>query len=145
VRLLTLTGAGGTGKTRLALQVASELVDEFVDGAYFVALASIRDPALVLSAIAGTLGVRETGENSLVESLRFVLRDKGLLLVLDNFEHLVEAASAVSELLIAAPRLVLLVTSRAPLHVYAEHEYAVLPMEVPHLWSLPSLERLVGV
>ncbi|MBN1813052.1 MAG: tetratricopeptide repeat protein, partial [Anaerolineae bacterium] len=142
VRLLTLTGVGGTGKTRLALQVAAGLLDVFSDGVFFVPLAPIRDPALVIPAIAATLGVRESGDILLIEALQYALRDKQRLLLVDNFEHVLNAVSSVSQLLTAAPQLKVLVTSRAPLHIYGEHEYVVPPMAVPHPQSLPSLDRL---
>ncbi|HEV2131512.1 MAG TPA: adenylate/guanylate cyclase domain-containing protein, partial [Longimicrobiaceae bacterium] len=102
-RLLTLTGPGGTGKTRLALQAAADLVDSFADGTYFVNLAPISDPALVPSAIARVLGVREAPERLLTETLPEYLREKQLLLLLDNFEQVMEAAPLVAELLAAAP------------------------------------------
>ena len=103
MRLLTLTGPGGTGKTRLALQVAAELLDDFADGVWFVDLAPTHDPALVASAIATALGVKESGAQPLIESLKLSLRDKHLLLVLDNFEQVLAAAPLVAELL--RPRL----------------------------------------
>jgi predicted ATPase len=127
VRLLTLTGPGGTGKTRLGLQVAAELLDEFDSGAFFVALAPISDPELVASTIAGPLGVKESGEQSLEQSLKAYLRDKQLLLVLDNFEQVLEGAPLVGELLSACPKLKVMATSRTPLRLYGEQEYAVPP------------------
>jgi predicted ATPase/DNA-binding SARP family transcriptional activator len=147
VRLLTLTGVGGTGKTRLALQVAAGLATAgtaagYRDGVYWVALAALRDPALVVPTIAAALGVRESGEMPLLEALKYALRDRERLLVIDNFEQVVEAATAVGELLSAVPRVKVLATSRAPLHVYGEHVYAVPPMEVPQPQAPPSLERL---
>jgi class 3 adenylate cyclase len=101
VRLLTLTGPGGTGKTRLGLQVAADLLDDFEDGVFFVSLASLRDPALVSSTIAQTLGVREAGGQPLLESLKDSLRNRQMLLLLDNFEQVVSAAPMVAELLAA--------------------------------------------
>jgi predicted ATPase/DNA-binding SARP family transcriptional activator len=142
VRLLTLTGAGGTGKTRLAVQVAAGLQGTFADGVCFVGLAPVRDPALILPTIAAVLGVRESGASSLLESLQFFMRDRELLLVVDNLEHLIEGSPALIDLLAAADRLKVLATSRAPLHLYGEHEYVVPPMEVPHPQSLSSLDRL---
>jgi predicted ATPase len=103
VRLVTLTGPGGTGKTRLGLQVAAELLDEFADGVYFVNLAPISDPELVISTIAQTLGVPESGGRPLLDSVKSYLREKQLLLVLDNFEQVLDAAPLVAELLAAAP------------------------------------------
>jgi predicted ATPase/DNA-binding SARP family transcriptional activator len=131
VHLLTLTGPGGVGKTRLSLEVASLLLDQFADGVFFVALASIRDPALVGLTIAHTLGVRESQNKLPEEALKDYLRDRQLLLVLDNFEHLTPAAPLVTELLSVAPRVKILVTSRTLLHVYGEHLHPVLPMILP--------------
>ena len=118
-------------------------MEDFRDGVYLVPLAPLRDPALVVPTIAAALGVRESGETPLLEALKYALRDRERLLVIDNFEQVHRGgAPAVGELLAAAPGLKVLVTSRAPLHVYGEHEYAVPPMEVPHPRALPSLERL---
>lgn len=129
--LLTLVGPPGTGKTRLALQVAWEVADTFQDGAFFVSLAPINNPALVTNTIAGVMGVNETQEQPLLETLKHVLRESRTLLVLDNFEHLLPAATQVSELLSAAPGLKVLATSREPLHLYGEQEYAVPPLALP--------------
>jgi predicted ATPase/class 3 adenylate cyclase len=142
VRLLTLTGAGGTGKTRLGLQVAAELTDEFEDGVFFVSLAAISDPELVVPDVAGTLGVKETGGQPLLKSLEYYLREKHILLVLDNFEQVLEAAPMVSELLSAAPNLKVLATSRISLGLYGEYEYSVPPLDLPDLERAPSVERL---
>ncbi len=131
VGLLTLTGPGGIGKTRLALQVAANLLDHFVDGIYFVALAPIIDPDLVSTTLAQTLGVREAAGLPLQESLQDYLRDKQLLLVLDNFEQILLAAPLVSMLLTACPRLKVLVTSRSALHLYGEQEFPVPPLALP--------------
>ena len=131
VHLLTLTGPGGVGKTRLSLEVATLLLDQFEDGAFFVALAPIRDPVLVGPTIAHTLGVRESQSKPPIETLKDYLRDRQLLLVLDNFEHLTKAAPLVTELLTAASRVKVLVTSRTLLHVYGEHLHPVLPMKLP--------------
>jgi predicted ATPase/class 3 adenylate cyclase len=131
VRLLTLTGPGGTGKTRLGLQAAAELLDDFTDGVFFVPLAPLTDPQLVPTAIAGALGVREAGERPLVERLREFLATKQVLLVLDNVEHLVEAAPIMGELLGSAPGLKALATSRVPLRLRAEREYPVAPLGLP--------------
>jgi predicted ATPase/class 3 adenylate cyclase/DNA-binding XRE family transcriptional regulator len=141
-RLLTLTGPGGTGKTRLALQVAAEFLDSFADGVYFVALAPIRDPALVIETIAATLGVKEGGDQPLPTLLKRHVRDKQLLLVLDNFEQVNDAAPLVAELLETAPRLKALVTSRACLQIYGECEFPVPPLALPDPRRLPPLERL---
>ena len=131
VHLLTLTGPGGVGKTRLSLEVATLLLDQFEDGAFFVALAPIRDVVLVGATIAHALGVRESQSKSPEETLKDYLRDRHMLLVLDNFEHLTKAAPLVTELLTAAARLKVLVTSRTLLHVYGEHLHPVLPMKLP--------------
>jgi predicted ATPase/DNA-binding SARP family transcriptional activator len=145
VRLLTLTGAGGAGKTRLALQVASGMLAEYPDGVYLVDLAPVRDPGLVVPTIAKTLGVIESGGESLLETVKYALGQRRLLLLLDNFEQVISAAPAVSELLAAAPNLVVLVTSRTPLRLSAEFEYPVPPMAVPGPQDLPPLEQLAQV
>jgi predicted ATPase len=137
-----LTGAGGTGKTRLDLQAAAELTDEFEDGVFFVSLAAIRDPQLVVGAVAGTLGVKEAGGQSLLESLEYYLGEKRMLLLVDNFEQVLEAAPMVSEVLSAAPNLKVLATSRIPLGLYGEHEYAVPPLALPDPERLPTVESL---
>jgi predicted ATPase len=132
-RLMTLTGPGGTGKTRLALAVAAELLDDFRDGCWFVDLAPLRDPALVLSTIARTLGLRESSVRSVQDALSAFLAAKRLMLVLDNYEHVLAAAPVVSTLLQAGPGNVALVTSREPLHLRGEREFAVSPLTVPDL------------
>jgi predicted ATPase/class 3 adenylate cyclase len=142
VRLLTLTGPGGIGKTRLGLQVAAELLDAFKDGVYFVALASLRDATLVPATIAQTLGLREAGSLPLHTFLNDYLRDKQLLLLLDNLEQIPEAAAAVADLLALAPHLKVLITSRVALHLYGEHEYVVPSLALPDLKHLAPLERL---
>jgi predicted ATPase/DNA-binding CsgD family transcriptional regulator len=129
--LLTLVGTPGTGKTRLALRVGQEVIDTFRDGVYVVSLAQISDPALVTSNIATCIGVNETPGQPLIETLKQVLRNSHMLLLLDNFEHLLPAATQVSELLTAAPYLKVLATSREPLHIYGEQEYAVPPLALP--------------
>ena len=128
VRLVTLTGPGGTGKTRLALRVAAELIERFRNGVFLVSLAALTDPQLVLPTIAQTLGVREQPGTPLAETLAAELGEKRLLLLLDNFEQLLAAASQLAQLLAQAPRLKLIVTSRERLNVAAEHEYAVQPL-----------------
>ena len=142
VRLVTLTGPGGSGKTRLALQAAAELVEDFPHGVYFVALEPIADLALVLPTIAQTVGLRESGGASLADRLKDLLADKRLLLVLDNVEQLVEAAPELAELLAAAPELKLLVTSRTPLHLSGEHEFSVPSLSLPDLAHLPELASI---
>jgi predicted ATPase/DNA-binding SARP family transcriptional activator len=128
VRLATLTGPGGTGKTRLAIQAGVELAERFDDGVYFVGLAEVEDPALVPYAIADALEVEEHPDRAMTETLARRLEDRRLLLVLDNFEHVDDAAPVVSGLLLAAPDLKVLATSRAPLRLYGEHEYPVPPL-----------------
>lgn len=141
-RLLTLTGPGGTGKTRLSLQVAAEVVDEFKDGAWFVDLSMIKDPPAVMQAIARALGVRELGERPMQEVLQDYLRDKQLLLILDNFEQVIDAAPLVKELLVNAPRIQVLVTSRILLRVTGEQGYEVPQFTLPDPAHLPPLEQL---
>ncbi len=140
VGLVTLTGPGGTGKTRLALQVGTELLDHFRDGVYFVALAPVSDPNVVASAIVEVLGMRETPGRPLSESLKDYLRDRMALLVLDNFEQVLDAGPLVAELLSAAPKLQVLVTSRAVLHLYGEHAFPVPPLALPPRGPRPSAE-----
>ncbi|MFQ5874043.1 MAG: tetratricopeptide repeat protein, partial [Dehalococcoidia bacterium] len=144
VRLLTLTGPGGIGKTRLGLQVAADLLDHFEDGAYFVDLAPLSDPGLVVSTIAQTLGVREAEDQPLFDLLKESLWNRQMLLLLDNFERVVAAAPQVVELLEACPQLKLLVTSREALHVRGEHEFSVPPLGLPEPDDRRSLaiERL---
>jgi predicted ATPase/DNA-binding CsgD family transcriptional regulator len=130
-RLLTLTGPGGSGKTRLALQLAKGVCDGFPDGVYFVALAPVGHPDLVLSSIAEGIGLRDEGDRPLPDRLRRHLASARSLLVLDNFEHLIAAAPMVAEVLQATAVLQIVVTSRAPLHLSGEQEYEVPPLRVP--------------
>ncbi|MDL2335009.1 MAG: adenylate/guanylate cyclase domain-containing protein [Chloroflexota bacterium] len=127
-RLLTLTGPGGTGKTRLSIRVAEELLDEYRDGCWFVPLEVLREPDLVPSAIASALSVRIPGDKSAMETLSAWLAERQLLLVLDNFEQVTTAAPLIGQLLSAAPGVKVLATSRIPLHIYGENEYAVPPL-----------------
>ncbi len=131
VRLLTLIGPPGVGKTRLALALAAALREQFADGVCFVELAAVRDPALVLAAIAQPLGVKESGEQPLAQLLASDLRTKAMLLVLDNCEQVMRAAPALAALLAACPALKILATSRAPLRLRAEHLVRVPPLPVP--------------
>jgi predicted ATPase/serine/threonine protein kinase len=131
VRLLTLTGPGGTGKTRLCFAVAADLLNDFRDGVFFVALAAIHDPGLVASTIAQTVGVKEVGGASLIERLREFLRERQMLLAIDNFEQLIPAAPLLAELLRSSARLKILITSREALRITGEHEFAVSTLSVP--------------
>jgi predicted ATPase/DNA-binding SARP family transcriptional activator len=137
-RLVTLYGPGGSGKTRLAQQIAWDMQASFADGAVFVALAPLRDPALVLEAIAQACGLHEVDKMSLGEQLR----DKQLLLVLDNCEHLPAAAPVIADLIAAAPTICVLATSRSVLRIQGEHTLAVMPLPLPDLTQLPPLDVL---
>jgi predicted ATPase/class 3 adenylate cyclase len=141
-RLLTLTGPGGTGKTRLALQAGADLLEGFDDGTFFIDLATITDPAQVPSAIAGPLGLKESAEQTLLETLKSYLHHKHLLLVLDNFEQVLDGAPIVAELLAACAKLKVLATSRIPLRLYGEQEYPVPPLAAPDPRVLPPLKAL---
>ena len=140
VRLLTLTGPAGVGKTRLALHAANAAAAHFPDGPRLVALAATRDPALVLPAIAQALDLREDGARPLAGRVHGYLRPRRLLLVLDNFEQVVAAAPGLADLLAACPRVAAVVTSRAPLRVRGEQEYRVAPLAVPDLATPTPLE-----
>ncbi|CAA9458182.1 MAG: hypothetical protein AVDCRST_MAG37-3343 [uncultured Rubrobacteraceae bacterium] len=140
VRLVTLTGIGGVGKTRLAMAVAHEVESHFPGGVAFVVLASLRDPALVIPTITRSLGLSGAEGQSSHETLHAYLREKRLLLVLDNFEHLLEAASEVVHLIEVCPGLVVLATSRAPLRVRGEQEYPVPPLALPSSTQNPTEE-----
>ena len=143
IRLLTLTGAGGIGKTCLAQKVAADLISVFAHGACLVQLAPISDFHLVIPTIAQTLGLRDVEERSLFESLKAFLRDKHLLLLLDNFEQVLEASPALVELLQACPSIKIMVTSRAVLHVEGEYEFSVPPLSLPDPLHLPAYEELL--
>ena len=142
VRLLTLSGVGGAGKTRLALQAAADMVDEFEHGVFFVPLDALSEPGLVLPTIANAFDVREAAGRPLQEQLQDYLREKEMLLVLDNFEQVIDAAPRVSDLLTAAPRLKVLVTSREVLRLSGETEYPVPPLSLPDPKRLPPLAQL---
>ncbi len=139
IHLLTLTGSGGTGKTRLGLQVAAELSDAFPDGVHFVNLAPISDPTFVVPTIVQTLALKEITDQPLLDLLKAFLHEKHLLLLLDNFEQVVSAATYVAELLVTCPKLKVLVTSRAVLQVRGEQEFAVPPLQLPDPKHLPDL------
>jgi predicted ATPase/DNA-binding CsgD family transcriptional regulator len=142
VRLVTLTGPGGVGKTRLGVQTATDMQDKFPDGVAFVSLASIHDPTLLLPSIVQTLGLQEVEAQPLLELLVAYLRGKHLLLLLDNFEQIVTAASALVELLAVCPELKIVVTSRTMLRVRGEYECAVPPLAFPTHTSPPSSESV---
>jgi non-specific serine/threonine protein kinase len=142
IRLVTLTGPGGVGKTRLAMEVAADLVLEFTHGVVFVPLASVRDPALVVPAIAQELGVRAAARRPLVARLKAFLASRRMLLVLDNFEQVVEAALVVADLATAVPSLSILVTSRERLRLSIEHAYPVPPLALPAMREPAVLERI---
>jgi predicted ATPase/class 3 adenylate cyclase/DNA-binding CsgD family transcriptional regulator len=142
VRLLTLTGPGGTGKTRLGLQVAAELSETFTDGVYFVNLAPLSDPHLVVATIAQTLDLKEVAGQSLLDLLKEALHWKHLLLLLDNFEQVVDAAMDVAVLLAVCPNLKVMGTSRMTLHIRGEQEFPVPPLAVPDPKRLPDLVTL---
>jgi predicted ATPase/class 3 adenylate cyclase len=145
-RLVTLTGPGGTGKTRLALEVGGDLLGGFSDGAFFVDLAPIGDPDLVSLTVAQAIGLSVDPGGDALKAARAHLRDSELLLIVDNFEQVVQATGAVEELLSAAPRLRVLVTSRVPLHVYGERVYEVPPFELPERGqSLEDISKSAAV
>lgn len=145
VRLLTLSGPPGVGKTRLSLAIAAQLAPEFADSVYFVALASINDPDLVPFALAQILGVQEVMGQPLLVTLREALHSRRLLLVIDNFEHVLGAAACISELLAGAAQLKILISSREALHIYGEHELSVSPLALPDPRRLPPLAELAQV
>lgn len=143
VRLVTLTGPGGTGKTRLALQTATDLMDRFTNGVFFVDLAPIREPEGVLATVARTIGVKETSDRPLIDTLKDQLRTQKMLLLLDNFEQVTAAAPMMMELLQGCPKLKMLVTSREALHLRGEHVHPVPTLSLPHNDHKPqSVEQL---
>ena len=142
VRLLTLTGPGGVGKTHLALEVAHDLVPDFADGVYFVPLAAISEPDFVLPAIAQAVGLREADIRSPLEVLQAALANQSLLLLLDNFEQILAAAPPLADLLAVCPQVKLLVTSRATLRLQGEHELVVYPLALPDLAQLTTWDSL---
>jgi predicted ATPase/class 3 adenylate cyclase len=144
-RLLTVTGPGGTGKTRLAQEIGAEALDQYPDGVFFVDLSALTDPALVVPTIAATLGVREVLGQPLLQTLSSFLIDKRLLLLLDNCERVLAAAPEVGALLAANPTVSILATSRAALHIRGEREFPLLPLLLPAADRLPPLEALEQV
>lgn len=142
VRLVTMTGIGGTGKTRLAHAIAETMIEEFADGVFMVELSSVALPELVPASIAQPLGVQDAGGRPVLEILKDHLADKQMLLVLDNFEQIVDAAPQIAELLAAAPEIKILVTSRFLLRITAEREFVVPPLSPPPNELLSSFEKL---
>ena len=145
VRLVTVTGPGGIGKTRLAVETASRLVEHFPGGTHFVSLSPLSDPSLIASMIVQNLGIREAGGKSPLELLKENFQDSlraPILLLLDNFEHLLQAVPTVAELMALSSNLKILVTSRAALHVYGEFEFPVSPLAVPDSHSMLPIEIL---
>jgi predicted ATPase/DNA-binding CsgD family transcriptional regulator len=142
VGLVTLTGTGGVGKTRLGLHVAAEVVEEFAEGVFFISLAPISDPDLVVPTIAEVFGIKEVGDRILLDLLKAYLQYKCLLLVLDNFEQVLNSAVQVAELLASCPHIKVLVTSRAVLHVRGEQEFPVPPLAIPNLKQISDLIAL---
>jgi predicted ATPase/DNA-binding CsgD family transcriptional regulator len=143
IRLVTIVGPNGIGKTRLGLELTHRLAVYFRDGAFFISLAPLNDPGMVASAIAQVLGLHETRAQPILEALKDTLRDRQLLLMLDNFEHLLPAALLASDLLVCVPGLKILATSRAPLCVYGEHLFILPPLPVPDPRNLPPHENLL--
>ena len=141
-RLVTLVGPGGTGKTRLAIELAVEIARDFADGAWFVDLAPLADPALVGPTIARRLGLSDQPGRPIFDLLKTHLEPRAMLLVLDNFEHVLPAASVVGELLATAPRLRVVVTSRSILHLYGEQEYPVAPLALPEGGAAADLDSI---
>lgn len=141
-RLLTLTGPGGTGKTRLAIRVAAGLGSSFGDGVFFVDLSSLTDPALVGATVARSFGLSDQPQRPIIELLKEYLESREILLVLDNFEHLLSASEVASDLLAVAPRLKVLVTSRGTLNLHGEQEFAVPPLALPDARAHVDLGRL---
>jgi predicted ATPase/transcriptional regulator with XRE-family HTH domain/Tfp pilus assembly protein PilF len=142
-RLITLLGPGGIGKTRLSLQVATQMRDNFADGAYFISLANVASPKLVILTIAQTLGIKKPEEQPFIEQIRLFLQGKRLLLILDCFEKVIAAAPLVEDLLAYCPDLKILVTSRNKLYLQAEHEFSVLPLALPRHEDLSDLDAII--
>ncbi len=138
IRLVTLTGAGGMGKTHLSIQVASEINKQFIDGCWFISLAALEEADQLIPTIARSLGIKESRHQTFSETLLNYLADRDMLIVLDNFEQIIPAARQVAEILILAPRLKVLVTSRTILHLSGEHEFLVPPLRFVDPHSTPS-------
>ncbi len=141
-RLLTLLGSPGIGKTSLGIALASALQADFKDGLLYVSLGPLSDPSLVAATLAEALGVREAPTRTLLDSLQDVLRDKQMLLILDNFEQVVSAAPLLTDLLAAAPQLKVIITSRSPLHLRGEKLVEVRPLDIPDPKHIPPVEEL---
>jgi predicted ATPase/class 3 adenylate cyclase len=144
-RLVTLTGPGGSGKTRLAVEVAADLLDAYPDGVFLVDLAALRDPQLVLPTVASVLNVREQPAQALRDTLATYLAPKSMLLLLDNCEQVIDTAADVAALLAACPRLAVLATSREPLRIRAEREVPIPPLPVPAAGRAPALAELARI
>ncbi|HEX2281055.1 MAG TPA: tetratricopeptide repeat protein, partial [Thermomicrobiales bacterium] len=144
VRLVTLVGPGGVGKTHLALRVARDVLPEFEDGVFFVRLAPIHDPALIIPTVAQTLGLHDTGDDAAFGAVFEHLKNKHLLLLLDNFDHLIDASPQLAQLLSICPQLKILVTSREAPRLRGNQVIAVTPLDVPDLERLPSMDELAG-
>ncbi|HKV58716.1 MAG TPA: tetratricopeptide repeat protein [Ktedonobacteraceae bacterium] len=142
VRLVVLTGPGGVGKTRLGIQVATDMAESFTDGVYSISLASLRHPGLVLPTIAHALGLGENEDLPVLDHLSVSLLEKHLLLFLDNFEQVIEAAPLLARLLQACPALKVLITSRELVRIRGAHEFPVLPLALPDVERLPAVEKL---
>ena len=145
IRLLTLTGTAGVGKTRLALEVARDMVHEFADGVHVVPLAPLSDPTFVIVTIAHSMGLTESGSRPLLDLLKTSQRDKQRLLLLDNFEHVITMAPLLAELLEACPEIKILVTSREALRLRAEYQFAVQPLALTDNKHQPDVESLALV
>lgn len=142
-RLVTLVGPGGIGKTRLALQVASMRLNDFEDGVFFVSLASVTKPDMVVSSIAKVMDIVETSGQSILDSMKSALKDKHRLLIIDNFEQVIAAAPMLSELLASARLITMLVTSREAMHISGEHVFNVPPLEVPEPEQRECVEKMM--
>lgn len=138
-RLVTLTGPGGTGKTRLAIAACHKVAHEFPDGVVFIPLAAVRDPGLTIPTIAAALGVREAGDEPILTTLARVIGERRMLLALDNLEQVIDAAADISALLVACPTLHVVATSRSPLDISGEREYLVLPLSIPEAGATDNL------
>jgi len=144
IRLLTLTGTAGIGKTRLSLEVATRLAEDFSNGIFFIPLAPIGDPSLVIPTIAKVSALKETGQQGVFDLLTMYLQDKQLLLVLDNFEQVIQVAPQIADLLTACPALKVIVTSREVLRIRHEQQFPVFPLALPDVKHLPDAESLAA-